>query len=138
MYICVVPLSQRYPNTWFLKTAPNYVQLFVPFPRRSPITWLPNTAPNYVHLFCPFPTEVPQHLVAKHGSLPAQYLYNWAFVCLSLIEHTAKMTENRPGKVVSPGNNSEPIVDVGRFGHRSSITDTINTATNKTLGSGDV
>ena len=75
--------------------------------------------------------------MAKHGSLPAQFLYNWAFVCLSLIEHTAKMTENRPGKVVSPESNSEPIVDVGKFGPRSSVTDTINTNTNKTQISGD-
>jgi len=49
-------------------------------------------------------------------------------VCLSLIEHTDKMTETRPGKVVSPHATSSLMVDHGK-GRRDSPTETINTTT---------
>lgn len=32
--------------------------------------------------------------IARQGNILAQQLYNWVFVCLSLIEYTRKMKEN--------------------------------------------
>jgi len=55
----------------------------------------PMTEEIPVELIHEYLDDVPHGQVHKVGSIPAQFLYNWVFVCGSLIEHSRKMRRNK-------------------------------------------
>ena len=64
-------------------------------------------------LYCAlFLADVPHGEVARYGSKPAQHLYNWVFVCLSLLDHTRKMKASKRGdaKSASEGESDKESV----------------------------
>ncbi|KAM4048576.1 EF-hand calcium-binding domain-containing protein 5 [Anomaloglossus baeobatrachus] len=44
---------------------------------------------------------IPRGAVWRHGSIPAEHLYNWAFTCLSLMELSQKMQSTQSPALVS-------------------------------------
>ncbi len=77
-------------------------------------------------------TEVPHGQVHKQGSIPAQYLYNWVFVCVSLIEHNRKVRrgkrknqEEQPGGVV--GTKQESTMLTGGDKEKTDVKDETDT-----------
>ena len=51
-------------------------------------------------------SDVPHGTVSKHSSIPAQFLYNWVFVCVSLLEHNRKMKANKHQQLLSDATQS--------------------------------
>ncbi|KAL5015803.1 hypothetical protein ScPMuIL_005392 [Solemya velum] len=71
-------------------------------PTASKEEFLAPTAKIAAHL-----TNVPHGEVARHGSVPAQHIYNWVFVCISLLDHTHKMRDNIEDSLPSPKSDTE-------------------------------
>lgn len=75
----------------------------------DPTAEMANSVP--VELINSYLAQVPHGTVSKHGSAPAQFLYNWVFVCVSLIEHTRKMASNRQQIVDEMQEDSQEKAD---------------------------
>uniref|UniRef100_H3B4N1 EF-hand calcium binding domain 5 n=1 Tax=Latimeria chalumnae TaxID=7897 RepID=H3B4N1_LATCH len=62
----------------------------------------------HAELLAQYIKGIPRGAVWKHGSIPAEYLYNWAFLCYSLLEHKGGVqNESRSS---SPSANPNPTL----------------------------